>query len=208
VAGPSIYATPHAGPAPSERSDWSKRCRKRRHPADRTRVLQIAGPIENTSVVHPRNSTRSVRQLRPNRDPFKTRPRRIAWVWAWSRSIVEAHGGQLWATVCEPYGSCRARRDVVIVREPARDVAFHYPANPYGMRPKDRATKVSSRACFWPKLTTSRPCAIARDVTLVVTLFELPAIFARRPACNLAKGHAERARLRVPNRKPDLRNRD
>ena len=48
--------------------------------------------------------------------------------------IVEADGGQLWATVCELHGSCRARRDVVIVGEPARDVAFHCPAYPYGMR--------------------------------------------------------------------------
>ena len=48
----------------------------------------------------------------------------------------------------------------------------------------------------------------AREVTRVVALFELPAIFARCPACILAKGHAERARLRVAKRKPDVRDRD
>ncbi len=49
---------------------------------------------------------------------------------------------------------------------------------------------------------------LAREVTRVVALFELLAIFARCPACILAKGHAERARLRVAKRKRDVRDRD
>jgi hypothetical protein len=49
---------------------------------------------------------------------------------------------------------------------------------------------------------------LTRKVTNVVALFEHLAIFARCPACILAKGHAERARLRVAKRKPDVRDRD
>jgi hypothetical protein len=71
-SGESVYIRLHT-PArpPANESDCSKRCRNRRHPADRARVLQIAGPIENTSVVNPRNSTRSVRQLWPDPDHSK-----------------------------------------------------------------------------------------------------------------------------------------
>ena len=49
---------------------------------------------------------------------------------------------------------------------------------------------------------------LTRKVTNVVALFEHLAIFARCPACILAKGHAERARLRVAKRKRDVRDRD
>ena len=42
----------------------------------------------------------------------------------------------------------------------------------------------------------------------VPALFELSSIFAWRPTCSLAKGHAERARLRVAKRKPDVSDRN
>jgi hypothetical protein len=116
--------------------------------------------------------------------------------------------------LCEPHGACfdlrflpsKTRRRN---RPGARDAAFHCLANPCGTRAQGPSKEgILSSALSGPMNHEQALGKIPQDATLVATLFELPAIFAWRPACNLAKGDAERARLRVPNRKADVRNRD
>ena len=103
------------------------------------------------------------------------------------------------AAISDFVESIRSKKEIVDLVDVGDDVRLGM-ENEIVERPPDEFCQV--------RLYKTVPFSDFPPNCALVALFELPAIFARCPACILAKGHAERARLRVAQRQPDVRDRD